>query len=100
MDHDINRCSVNLANKLEELAKAKENVEVKMWVNQSMLLTHFNFQYTLYLKIADNPLKLTVELSSYYSTCITEQVVVNLIWFTVDQLTLHLINISDIIKVC
>lgn len=34
MDHDINRCSVNLANKLEELAKAKENVEVKMWVNQ------------------------------------------------------------------
>lgn len=45
-----------------------------------MLLTHFNFQYTLYLKIADNPLKLiTVELSSYYSTCITEQVVVNLI---------------------
>lgn len=30
MDHDINRCSVNLANKLEELAKAKENVEVKM----------------------------------------------------------------------
>lgn len=44
-----------------------------------MLLTHFNFQYTLYLKIADNPLKLTVKLSSYYSTCITEQVVVNLI---------------------
>lgn len=44
-----------------------------------MLLTHFYFQYTLYLKIADNPLKLTVELSSYYSTCITEQVVVNLI---------------------
>ncbi|XP_011417157.3 cytochrome P450 3A24 [Magallana gigas] len=30
MDHDINRCSVNLANKLEELAKAKENVEVKI----------------------------------------------------------------------
>lgn len=44
-----------------------------------MLLTHFNFQYTLDLKIADNSLKLTVELSSYYSTCITEQVVVNLI---------------------
>lgn len=44
-----------------------------------MLLTHFYFQYTLDLKIADNPLKLTVELSSYYGTYITEQVIVNLI---------------------
>lgn len=33
MDYDINRCLVNLVNKLEELVKVKENVEVKMWVN-------------------------------------------------------------------
>nr|XP_022328532.1 cytochrome P450 3A24-like [Crassostrea virginica] len=29
MNHDINRCSANLADKLEEFAKSKENVEVK-----------------------------------------------------------------------